>query len=713
MLIKDQIRFIWGTHRAFLVLAAGYAVVVFTTFTDYGITNDEPLHLLHGEALMDWYLGRDDRVLEMYRVYYYGAFFDIVAHLASFISPYNPLDTKHLCNGLVGLLGIVAAYRIGYLLGGVRGGMLAAIALALTPRYYGHSFNNPKDIPFAVFYLWSVYYLLRCLDIFPRISRRLSILTGLAIGLTLAIRVGGLVVYMYAGLFLLLALILVERREPIDWPALGIRIATTVVVSLTVMYAFWPRASVMPLQTPYEALTKFSDFPDTHWSFFDGTYVGSPLTPRVYIPRWVSITLPEFVYLGLLAAIALISIGAWRRWRSITALQYGILALAGVFPIAYAYVMKPHLYDGMRHFLFTVPPLSVLGGTALAVLCGRRERYWKISSAVVGVAFGGLVLGEMIRLHPYQSSYFNHIIAGTIDTAWHRYETDYWRHGQKEAVRWIAENCLDEFDRPIRVSSRFVGTEMQMPEGIILLDYRSDPDFYIGSTRFDEHRVIPGEVVQIVKAGSEAELVYVVRPNNRYQYDAFFTDSFFADLHRRKIYRREAEYRESRDETVRAAQAYLMLARVYERLRHFSDRLEFSKSGIDNLALNNEIKAIRLISKEDALTVAFRHISQGFTLPAQDIYRGLVSVYPDNALYREQLIRLFIRNGYPERATSHLESWPVDGSRSTRLLMRILVTHAEGQSTEALLDELASLAPDSPHLEEARKIIANESEALQ
>ena len=45
--------------------------------------------------------------------------------------------------------------------------------------------------------------------------------------------------------------------------------------------------------------------------------------------------------------------------------------------------------------------------------------------------------------------------------------------------------------------------------------------------------------------------------------------------------------------------------------------------------------------------------------------------------------------------------------------MRILVTHAEGQSTEALLDELASLAPDSPHLEEARKIIANESEALQ
>ena len=70
MLIKDQIRFIWGTHRAFLVLAAGYAVVVFTTFTDYGITNDEPLHLLHGEALMDWYLGRDDRDLEMYRVYY-------------------------------------------------------------------------------------------------------------------------------------------------------------------------------------------------------------------------------------------------------------------------------------------------------------------------------------------------------------------------------------------------------------------------------------------------------------------------------------------------------------------------------------------------------------------------------------------------------------------------------------------------------------------
>src|SRR5207253_2375282 len=42
--------------------------------------------------------------------------------------------------------------------------LFALIMLALVPRFYGYSFNNPKDIPFATAFVWSIYGLVRWLQ---------------------------------------------------------------------------------------------------------------------------------------------------------------------------------------------------------------------------------------------------------------------------------------------------------------------------------------------------------------------------------------------------------------------------------------------------------------------------------------------------------------------------------------------------------------------
>ena len=65
------------------------------------------------------------------------------------VSPFGNYETRHLLNGLVGVVGIVGTWKLGRVLGGPRAGFLAALFLALTPNYYGQMFNNPKDIPFA------------------------------------------------------------------------------------------------------------------------------------------------------------------------------------------------------------------------------------------------------------------------------------------------------------------------------------------------------------------------------------------------------------------------------------------------------------------------------------------------------------------------------------------------------------------------------------
>ena len=63
-------------------------------------------------------------------------------------------------------------------------------------------FNNPKDIPFAAGGVWALYYLVLIIPTLPRPRWQLVLKLGLACGLTLGVRVGGLLLLAYLGLLL-------------------------------------------------------------------------------------------------------------------------------------------------------------------------------------------------------------------------------------------------------------------------------------------------------------------------------------------------------------------------------------------------------------------------------------------------------------------------------------------------------------------------------
>src|SRR2546428_5838213 len=126
----------------------------------------------------------------------------MVAAALNKFSPLGVYETRHLLNGLVGLLGLAGCWKLGRALGGPRAGCIALIFLLLTPNYYGQMFNNPKDIPFAVGGVWATYYMVRILPALPRPPLGFLIKMGLAIGLALGVRVGGLLFFCYLGLLL-------------------------------------------------------------------------------------------------------------------------------------------------------------------------------------------------------------------------------------------------------------------------------------------------------------------------------------------------------------------------------------------------------------------------------------------------------------------------------------------------------------------------------
>jgi len=134
------------------ILCLVYLGAALSTFKDYGINPDEGMHISYGKSVVAWYTsGFTERsVFKWTNIWAYGGAYDVLCHLATKVSPFTVYETRHLVDAIAGLVGVLGAYALGRTAGNRWMGLLAAVLLFLTPRYYGHAFFNHKDIPFAV-----------------------------------------------------------------------------------------------------------------------------------------------------------------------------------------------------------------------------------------------------------------------------------------------------------------------------------------------------------------------------------------------------------------------------------------------------------------------------------------------------------------------------------------------------------------------------------
>ena len=253
-----------------------YILIVLIAFQDYGITIDEPPHAIYGRDIVFWYTSffQDQDFLKAENMLFYGGFFDTLLYPITQLSPLPLHDSRHLCNAFVGLLGIVATYRLDTFLGSPTTGLLSALFLVLTPRFFGHTFNNPKDIPFATFYIWSIYYLVQGLKFLLTLSKKQIWQIGIAIGLALATRVGGIILFFYLGIFYgLIYLWMLQDRDHPGHVIRGFLIQGIGIFAIAyiLMLLFWPRALLDPVTYPLHVLQVFSNFTYYVTTFFLGS----------------------------------------------------------------------------------------------------------------------------------------------------------------------------------------------------------------------------------------------------------------------------------------------------------------------------------------------------------------------------------------------------------------------------------------------------------
>lgn len=474
---------------AMLVLAA-VAVIAGLTFRDYGLGWDDYTHAEYADLLLRMYGSgfRDTGALSFANLYMYGGGFDMVAALLHKIIPLELFETRRLVGAIVGVIGLAVTWRLGRRVGGPLAGLAALLLLALCPIFYGHMFMNPKDAPFAVAMIILMLGLVRLAEEYPQPSPRTILIVGLGAGLSLGTRILGGLALVYA-MIGFVPLFLEELRSEGVREAVR-RFAHVVYVLLPglllgylVMGLIWPW-SIMQPGNPFEALTYFSHFFEKPWKeMFDGAIVSVPDMPWSYLPTLFALQLPE-VMLVLMAG-AVIGTFALLPRREVPARRKTILlmlTLAATLPLAIAMVKRPALYNGIRHFVFVIPPMAVLGGVAFAWIVERlraNHRAWQPAALAV-FCFGlALPLAEMIRLHPYQYTHFNHI-AGTVRAADDRFMLDYWGLALKQASDGLREQLVERQEVPPRNRKWKVAVcGPQRPAQVAL-----GPDFTIG---WDSH----------------------------------------------------------------------------------------------------------------------------------------------------------------------------------------------------------------------------------
>jgi hypothetical protein len=514
-------------HRAALGLFILLAIIVVATFADYGVTWDEDVHNWYGVFVLDYYLTlfKDGRCLNWLNLYNYGAAFDTIAAALNYFSPFGTYETRHLLNGFFGVLGVVGSWKLGRSLGGPRAGFIAALLLLAIPNYYGQMFNNPKDIPFAVGMVWAIYYMVRIVPLLPRPKWSLVAKLGVATGMALGVRVGGLLLFCYLGLLLLCFVLWRAAEAPSARRFFGDGFAAfwrvllpTVVVAYPVMLLFWPWAQEHPIGNPLQSLIFFSHETFPYRTLFAGKYFPAADLPWAYLPTYIVLALPELVLMLALAAplAAVLKLrrlpgGERRDW----ALRHGLVAFAIVFPVAYAVAIKAVLFDGMRHFIFVLPLIAVAAALVADRLLDRLARFEYRRPVYAAVALYGVGhLSLMAMLHPNEYVYYNGFVGG-VEGAQGLFKLDYWANSYAEAVDGLedyleAQYGLDFMDRDftVAVCGPPISADYFFPKNFTFSEDREHADFFIAFTKDDCNKSLPGtEIFRVERMGALLSVV--------------------------------------------------------------------------------------------------------------------------------------------------------------------------------------------------------------
>lgn len=419
-----------------------------------GINADDRMQNEYEQKLMSFYgtMGKDTAALNLpkTKMQYYGGVFEVLTGLTNKIMGQDSPDNlgyhkvRHAWSAIFGTTAMVFAGLLAAEIGGWLAGLLALLMIFLTPSFLGHSLMNPKDIPFATGYIMSLFFTYRLLKFLPELNRKTIIWLGVALGISLGVRAGGLINFailaMMLGLHFLsqygFSGIFSKTKELILYLKAFILPS---IIGYFIAIIFWPYALQHPISNVMKSLSELSDYGVNIRLLFNGDMVFAQSLPKDYLPSWVLVTVPIIVLLSWLLHAIFIR-GIWKRYNpmALFMVSFGFL-----FPFLYVMYKGSTVYDGWRHMLFPYTAGIVFGALGLGYLLDKFQENKAIHYGILGIT-GLLLLSPAwftIKNPAYPYVYFNEIVGG-IDGTDGKWENDYWGTSVKQGVEWLEKERI-------------------------------------------------------------------------------------------------------------------------------------------------------------------------------------------------------------------------------------------------------------------------------
>ncbi len=427
-----------------LILLIINIVVGLITFRAFGLSWDEPLFYDYANALQyaytpsEWFSGNFD----LQNAYgssgtdhaNRGPAYVLIAR--PFVSLVESLGADnasawHIINFLTFQLGVYLFYRFAVKWMNQTSALAASAFFAWQPLLWGHAFINPKDIPFLVFFIGSMCFGFELVDDIAQNGKaKFTKIFAAAffLGIATSIRVLGPLAAILAGLYALSQLDKIKLIELVK------HFVVYAILTLFIAFITWPYLWTNPLQKFIEVFSFSSDNPTQLTVLFMGQQYKADELPRRYLPTLLGYTLTEPTWLLFITGLVM---GLWKASNR-QRIALALTLLWFVIPAGYVILRKPPMYDGFRHFLFSLPPVFIFSGFAFGMLFEWLKDNWiKILVVVVILAFGII---PSIQLHPYEYAYFNSFVGGTSG-AFRQYETEYWLTCYREATIRLNEEA--------------------------------------------------------------------------------------------------------------------------------------------------------------------------------------------------------------------------------------------------------------------------------
>ena len=412
-------------------------IVGVVVYKDYGMCWDEPYQRGPGLLSYDFIFNGSDELFNKTQDNH-GAGFELL--LVVFEKWFNITDSKaiyemrHLVTHLVFLGGCFAGYVLAYRL--FKDKFIATIGflmLVFAPRLYAHSFFNSKDIPFMSMFLIT---LAICEAAFAQNRKWLFAILGLACGYATSIRIMGIMLACFIGLFLVIdmATAYVKKEEHARKTLMNL-IFFFVGFCFTV-YIAWPYLWKDPIHNFVDSFTKLSHF--NLWTgiiLLGGKYISSMNLPWTYFPTWFMISNPIlWLILGFAGFIwaGISFLGRPLHFLKNTPERNFLLYLmcfAG--PIAAVLILHSVIYDDWRHLYFVYPSFVLLALYVISKISNDKIRMGIMGACALQVA---MLAFFMVSAHPFQQVYFNEFVSHDKEALRKNYEMEYWGCSFKQGL---------------------------------------------------------------------------------------------------------------------------------------------------------------------------------------------------------------------------------------------------------------------------------------